>query len=276
MDAIQYALNEVRNHIPQPILHQAFIQPLANQGVFQRFQPTNGQHSVDYEIRDKVIEGRVNIDCNLIGGTQVTFDLSNTPRDEIDWYVRVYHVPYEQTEGRKIVSVQHLSYTNPHASVTHGYTADGSGNAFNAASRDMYNASAPMPIVATADCQLIGDNVVLVRDNVYQLSPHLSLTALVENEMGMANLNPMAYRAYGTLVLYATMAYIYNTLRIQLSQGALHAGQELGVIREIVDGYADANELYSEHFQTVWQKASFTNDRPRMQNFISDLIGGKR
>ena len=273
MDAIQYALNEVRQQIPQAILERAFLQPLAQQGIFQRFQPVNGQHSIDYEIRDKVIEGRVNIDCNLIGGTQVTFDLSGTPRDDVSYYVRVYHIPYEQTEGRKIVSVQHLSYVDPLVGSTQTQSMYSNGNAFNNAGQNMYNAAAPMPIVATANCQLIGDNVVLVRDNIQQLSPHLSLTCLVENEMGMANLNPASYRVYGQLVVYAVQAYIYTNLRTQLDQGALNGGQELGVIREIVDEFSDANELYREYFTQTWQKTSFTNDRPRMSHFIQSMVG---
>lgn len=269
MNAITYAINQVRHAIPPAVLELTFS-PQAITRFGSRWQGNDQHVSIDASIRDKVIEGRVNIDCNLVGGTMVAIDLSNVPYDQIDYTTRVWQIPYEATGGRRIVSIRTLNYLTYHG--VGGYY-HGQGNQLLSAAQDLYRAISSMPVVSTANCQLIGDNTVLVRDDIRHLSDQLGMTCMVENDEGMGNLNAGIFQTYARLVELATKAYIYNNTNIAMDQGVLNGGMALGRIREVVDSYADANEMYLEYYRDNWAKASFTNDRPRMSQFIGSMIG---
>lgn len=269
MNAIQYALSNLRHQIPEPVLQLAFsptsiVQPSV------RWNQNNAFYSIDAMIREKVIDGRVNMDCDLVGGMQIAVDLRGIPYEQFDLSTRVFRIPYEKTAGLRIVSVQSLNYLQFHGIPSYN---SGGGNQLLGAAMDLYKAVANMPIVSTANCQIIGDNTVMAKDNVQHLSDQLALTCVVENDSQMANLNPGIFPLYARMVELAVKAYIHTNCMIPMDQGVLHGGMSLGRISDIVDGYGDANEMYRELFQTQWKRASFTNDRPRMNSFIKSMIG---
>ena len=269
MNAIQYALNSLRHSIPEGILQLTFAPKNITQPT-SRWRGNNDQYSIDYAIRDKVIEGRVNIDCNLIGGTEANIDLTRLNYQQPDAATRIYTVPRELTQGRRIVSIRYLAYMSHHGVPAYGH---GETNQLNSAVTDMMRAHMQLPIVATANCSVLGDNVVMIRDDIQHFTSQYVLVCLLENDAAMNNLNPGAYMQYAELVGLATKAYIYTHTALPMDQGMLYAGMSLGRVREIIDGYADANEQYKEHYNTVWRKVSFTNDRPRMNEFVRSLMG---
>lgn len=271
MNPIQYSLTRVRHQIPPHILQLAFQSRAVTHPGNRWMSPTPFQ-SEDAAIEDKIIHGRVNIDINLMGGTQVGIPLSGVRFDNPDMTTRIFHVPMEMTNERRIVSVQSLNYMNNLYMGGPGSNGGGGGDLMRA-TMDLYNAIRSMPIVATANCQLVGENTVLVRDNVNIWSNSLGLTCLVENDAYLNNLNPGIYDLYAQMVVLATKSYIYNNSVIELDRGQLVGGRELGRVREIIDQYADADLEYQELFRTRWQKASFTNDRPRMYNHIRSMMG---
>lgn len=270
MDAITYALNHIRHTIPDAILQIAF----SPNSVVRRnnyWFNINETQSIDYNIRDRVIESRVNVDLDLFGGNQVPIDLRGVPYEQYDWQTRVYRIPPEVTGHRKIVSIQSLVYINFYN--MSGYVDYQRSNDLLSATSDLYNSISQMPIVQTANCMLLGDNTVMVRDDVVHLHDNLALICIVENEAGLANIAPQTYPLYAELVEYATKAYIYNSTIVELDQGYLMGGQNLGRIRDMIEDYADANELYRETLMERWRKASFTNDRSRFNNLIRTMVG---
>lgn len=265
MNAIQYALNDIRNHIPPQVLNRVFgVRNIPSS--FQHYQPYQDHQSVDATIRAEVIEKRVNIDCNLSGSLQVAIDLRGVPYEQIDHGTRVFRIPYEKTAMRRIVSVSSLNYISNYGIGSHNLHATGD---ILSAMTDLVRSLSSMPVVSTAHCQIIGDNVVMVRDNAQHISDQLAMMALIEHDQNMNDLNPGIYMLYSQLVVLATKAYIYNQMVITLDQGQLMAGQELGRIREVIDEYRDANEQYLEILTERWRKASRTNDRPWMHRAIA-------
>lgn len=270
MNAIQYALNQVRFEIPDKILDLTFSQNRihANVTPWQQ-QPAN--ESVDSAIRREVIDARVNVDCNLYGGNQVAINLSTCMQEQMDWHTKIFRIPFESTEGLRLVNVQSLHYLQFHSMGLYAPTINQSSMMLSAM-RDLYKAVANMPIVATANAQIVGDNVVVVRDNLHQISDQMALVGVVENDANMNNLNPGAYKFYAQLVILATKAHIFNKIDIAQNRGVIYSGFELGRIREAVDEYRDANQMYREYFNEFWGKVSFTNDRPRMHSFVKSML----
>lgn len=266
MNIIQYAINNLKSHIPKEVMEYAF----GKDSSFlprMRWGDDKRSRSIDSIVRSEVIEGRVNIDCNLVGGTEHEVHLNRTPHDRVDHKRTVYRIPYDMTMGRRIIGVQNVAY------VDHYYTQFRGGNELAGATIDLYNASTSMPIVDTAQIDVIGDNIIMVTDEGYVVDRHYILQCTLENDSALSNFPKGAYKHYAKLVELATKAHIYNKTIVHLDQGALHYGQSLGQIKDIIDDYRDANEQYREYFDSHWGKVAFFSDRKRVNKFIRSQIG---
>lgn len=275
MNAIQYALQVIRREIPSFILDRTFA-PYSYNSAANQYGNVNSNESVDSVLAREVIRNWVNVDCNLYGGVEVVVNLGECERQMIDPNTSVFVIPFDKLNGSRIVSVKSLNYLNYPNTSMNTQTTSGSPSVNMGAMQDLYNTIRPLPVVATAHCQVIGDNVVVVRDTVSFISSNMGLIVNVENDENMNNLNPGAYRVYAELASLATKAYIYKELDITLARGYIHSGQELGRIREIVDGYSDALTMYNEYRNEHWGKTAFTNDRVKMNSFVKSMMSRGR
>lgn len=270
MDPIQYALSNLRHKIPQPILELAFgPNPVTEHGQSWNFQ-TPANYNIDYSIYEKVLLSRVHPDINLFGAMQMIVDLTGLNFEQIDYHTKVYRIPYERTEGRRIVSVQSVHYKR-HLQMYVGDDQMGS-SLMSSAAEGVVSALGNIPVIQTANIQIIGDNVIMIRDHYQNYSEDLLLLALIEFDQALSNLNQGAYPVYAELVEWATKAYIYTHCSIPIDQGRLYAGMELGRIREIIEDYRDANEEYQRTLMERWRVTAFTNDRTRMHNYVRSMV----
>lgn len=270
---IDYALANLRHRIPEPILQMFFgPQPITQStpSPFSRQHPID--YNIDYGIYEKILLSRVHPDINLFGATQVVIDLSAASVESIDYSTRVYRIPYESTSGRRIVSAQSLHYKR-YLSANYNSYLDSNTNQLEQASNALINSLGSIPVVQTANLQIIGDNVVMVRDNAQFSVDDFILVAIVEFDEALSAIAPGAYPVYASLVEYATKAYIYINGMIQLDRGQLYAGMELGQIRNFIEEYRDAEEEYQRIFKENWHKAAFTSDRMRMHKYVRGMFG---
>ena len=137
------------------------------------------------------------------------------------------------------------------------------------------DAMGSMPVTSTAYVQLIGENVVMVRDTVL-LPANIYLRCLLENDSNMSHIQLKSYRDFSKLVELAVKAYIYNEYVITMDMGELYAGQQLGRFKEIIDNYADAEELYQTFLTERWEKVSLMNDRETWTRHLRLRMGGFR
>lgn len=274
MDPVQYALNNLRHKIPAQVLQLVFgPQQMGATPMGWGYDPSS--HNLDHNIYERVLLSRVHPDLNLFGSMQVRIPLQGLEAEYVDYQTRVYRIPYERTDGHRLVGVQSLHYTSSQYGLdnTMGHSYAGGGeSSMTSAAGEVVDSVSDLPISQTARLQIIGDNVVMVRDSYQHYSHDAMLVGICEFDDLISQLNPGAYPVYAELVEYATKAYIYNHLVVMLDQGALHAGMELGRIRELVDDYRDANELYQQTYNERWKVTAFTNDRPRMSRYISGMI----
>jgi hypothetical protein len=113
----------------------------------------------------------------------------------------------------------------------------------------------------------------MVRDVVAK-TPHSWLVCLVANSGEMENIQPAYYGIVAELSVLACKAFIYTKLRVGIDQGQLMAGQDLGVIKEVVSEYADANQTYRELLKEKGGKLMFMNDRKRHARDLRSRVGG--
>ncbi|MBN22783.1 MAG: hypothetical protein CL678_15970 [Bdellovibrionaceae bacterium] len=265
MNIIQKALDEVRFTIPVQLLELAFIR----QERWAAIQPT----SLDYRIRQKVIDSRVLVDCNLVGGIQDNVSLAGLPAQWVDSpYSAIFRIPKERTGGKVITTALSVGY-GPGGLSRSAYFAPTQQSPLVGAAEQIIGGVSPIPQVNSAYVDLIGENTVYVRDTL-ALPLDLSLRCILTNDSEMNNIKPASYHAFCKLVVLATKAYIHNTLKVLIDLGQINAGQSVGTILDKVDEYADANELYEVHLEEVWRATAYLNDGTSKKRHLSMIVGG--
>lgn len=253
MNPISKAIAEAKFTIPLEILQQAFA-PVA---VFGRATAMN----LDSVIRDKVIDARVRVDCNLVGGTQLDIPLRGLSPEQVNlpqstpysWSL-IYRIPMTLTQNRIITRVLWIANTISPISGSYTY-ASYNGSALANAAMGVMQSQAPIPSMSTARVDLIATNTVMISDT-NEWPYDASMRCFVENDRDMSTLPVGAYRHFAKLCGYAIKAYIYNTLILKINSAELQNGQELGRFKEVVDGYADANENYMTYLEDTWREVA--------------------
>lgn len=276
MGAIEKALAEIGFQIPQQILQKVFTPVYnahGNRGLYLN------QSSIDAQIRQLVIDARCTVDSNLIGADEVHIPLEGLPFEHIDRYAGVMHIPKERTNDRDIIVPLALIYGNSTysgattpASVPHSSSLTTRNSIAQGAKRAM-EAMAPMPEVQNAWCSLIGPNTIAIEGYVPQISRGW-LRALVSFDSGLSTLPPAYWNSFAKLCVLATKSYIYNFYRIDLDQGELASGRELGTFREIIDRYEISEEEYQEYRSTTWSAHLRLASPTKKNRYVKWLTGG--
>lgn len=276
MNAIEYALNEISHQIPQDLLYAAMV--------FEEDHQIVALTSTLDKVRNKVINKRVLLATNMIGGMELLLPLQTMNMSFYDNLYTVYEVPPEPRMFRDIVSALHLSYLPNSGFFAYGGGMPGTQLGFgpmgpaqigqspllSAAGRVSASVASP-GVISNAHLEIVAPNCIAVYAN-YRTLGNVGIRVVVENENNLNNLSPRSYQHFSTLCVLATKAYIYNRLRVAINQGYLASGQELGVFVQILDSYADANEQYETYLREQWGAVAYMNDTTRYNNFLSGLI----
>lgn len=263
MNILSKALDHIKMTIPVEVLRVAFQDDLQN----WRQAPVG----IDEMIMDKVIRPRVLIDANLVGGSQVLISLEGLVPKYGDYYSAVYEVPMERTSYRHIISVLSVNYLPFVASGMRGamggmMPATNSNDIAMAGSRLMDSHSS-IPAVSTANCELIGANTVLIRDQFRMASTYI-LRCIIGNEENLNNISQRSYLSFATLCQLAVKSFIYNRMIIRMDQAYLAGGQELGAFKNYVESLSDMEEMYQTYLRETWSGTAFMNDQLSHDRFI--------
>ena len=267
MLAISKLLDEIHFRIPSQILDTVFTP----KNLSWRQTPP----SIDDRITALVIRPRVLVDCNLVGGTEAFIDLCGVYFERSDDYTSVYRIPKTLTNGRSINSVLNITFSDPSKVSSYGVAAGQQNTMMLQVGSSVMDAHGSIPVTSTAKVQLIGENVVMVRDTVI-LPANIYLRCILANDEQMSHLQLRSYPHFAKLGVLAVKAYCYNSYVIDMDIGELHGGQVIGKFKEILDSYADAEELYETYLTEKWAKVSFMQDSESYSRWLKLLIGGSR
>lgn len=270
MNALSRAVATIRRKIPVEILRFAFTSP------YQQFN-TN-PNALDESIMHDVIRGRVLADCNIVGGQEDYIRLSGLSVDRTPELLSVVHIPKERTNGRSITQVLHLSYYDYTANMNTSGMMNFNPNTVKAttvAAGALSNSFDIAGMTGTSNIELIGENTVLVKDPA--ISPQNGvLRCVLSNDEELNNISIRSFVAFCEMATLAVKSHIYNTSIIKLDEGVAQFGRNIGAYRQIIEGYADAEEQYIEFLTARWQKIAFMNDRESSTRFIRAQLGGYR
>lgn len=276
MNALMYAMNEVRNQIPYEVLYAAMTYGDDMQLI--------NLSSLDDKVMNKVIRPRVMLAANVVGGIEHVIPLSGIRPTFSEQFYTVYQVPPDLIMDKQIVSVLSLSHMplSSYAQINGiagglSPTVYGSGNnrfsqsAVVNVSNRISNAVNPVVTMSTAHLELVSRNTIAVYAHFQSLG-QFGVRVVLENDEQMNNIQPRSYGSFATLCVLATKAYIYNKLIVAMNSGYLSGGQELGTFKMIIDGYSEAQEQYQLYLNNVWTATAFMNDHRAFHDHLSSMF----
>lgn len=267
MSAIAKALSELKFRIPLPILEAVFTNR------FQKWR--NTPISLDEAVMTHVIRPRVLYDCNLIGGTEVFISLNNVPQELTDDFTSIYRIPKDRTNGRSIMSVLNVTFSDPTRLSSLGVSAGIQSSPMMLGAEAMIDAMGSMPVTSTSQVQLIGENVIMVRETM-MLPSNLYLRCILTMDENLNHIQVRSYHPFAQMVTLAVKSYIYNEYVIRMDQGELFAGMTLGKFKEIIEEYKESEELYQLFMKEKMQKIFMMNDHETMRRLLRRQIGSYR
>jgi hypothetical protein len=263
MNPIIKAIDDLKFKIPMQVLQIAFQR--------DEWNYYNPNLSLDEQIRLKVINPRVLFDCNMVGGQQVTIPLDGLQPIMADQYIVVYNIPPERTANRTIISVLSVGYMPYQANFNLGmgnvsFASPLSMNSVTHAGQRIADSVSVLPVISNSQVEIIGHNTIAIRES--RVTSLYFLRCVVENEENLNNIMPRTMYNLSKLIELAVKSYIYNKLRVRIDQAFLQGGQELGAVKEIVDSYADSEEMYQTYLRETWARVSVMNDHAAYDRII--------
>ncbi|MNO19231.1 hypothetical protein D3C76_89590 [compost metagenome] len=275
MDLITISLDRLRNfEIPQEVLRYAFSPTRYDPSKNGLIRDYSTGVSTDTVIRRQIIDGRVLVDMNLCSGVEVFLPLDTVRSERVDNWTYIYRIPKELTQGRSITEVYGLSYGQGHTLGNVGVVSEDRSMVLEAAGAIMQSNSAWTQI-QSAYCSLVADNVVQVT-NMNRVPGISYLRCLVTHDPNLANMSPLYLDKFHELVVMACKAWIFNKTIIPLDEGAIRGGASLGRIREVIDTFADANQMYKEFFIEKWRKAGVMANKDQHRRLLRYTVGSRR
>lgn len=274
-NAATQAVSYIKNRIPRMILELAFMRREALTGNLRR-----GARSLDAEIMNHVIEGIVIPDCNRHGGTEVPLYIGNLQPVSKERGGSVYRIPKEMTNGATILDIQYASFvdnlsgmgpSSPFGLGNKGYSHLASLAALN------MQTTLGESITGTSDCSVISsaDNTVYISS----ISGHISvkwILVVVSNDQVINRLNPKSYTDFSILCMHACKMYIYNNLVIELDEGYIEGGAEIGSVKSIIESYSDSAQNYDDYLKDPMEVVLFLNDSRKKEEHLFMITGGRR
>jgi hypothetical protein len=248
IDALGRAFSQIYNTIPRPILEAAFD------------AINHPDQSLDDLIKEKVLLSRVRDDVSIRGGK--VFDLIL----QLDWALHTsspspyalgisgsystYKVPPEAREHRDISCVLNVRFP-------YTISASSTGSFYNSASVSG-NSLGGMACVAlnstTGAGQMSNPTAVVRPGNVIQLTPNPQYNFIpwrvkvrLRYDDNFSGMDVSSIKPFEMVCVEAVKAYVWTALVMKIESNMVYRGADIGIMKDIVSGYSDANEKYEEN-----------------------------
>lgn len=244
---IDYLISVIKRSIPPQVLEYAFVVP----ATFPSLRP-----SIEYELRNKIIDGWVLRDCNVVGGVEVWVDLLGCQLKDYPGGSLIV-IPDSQTGGKQIVSALSIAFSMG------TYYTGSYGN-------DIVNGTVGPTSIGTSRISLVGPNTIYVEGGV--ISPMRYLKCILENDKEFQNIQDRALPLLSKMCVLATKSYIYNNKVIDAENMPIIQGLPMGKLADIISEYADATEMYNDLLTTKFRRMLLLNDKTSHSRYIRMLL----
>lgn len=279
MNAVTEAVKYIIRNIPKLVMKLAY----------EETYPQYIRHmniTMEDFVLTKIINEIVINDYNIIGVTEEIIPIAGL---SIEWLeidgdqsaLRtmpcVLRIPKSKTQGRRIVSVSNTlmmpnqtPYDNVGQYSLAGYPCNTS--AISIGARNIVNKAVGMVdnSYLNTKVELIGPNTILV-EGLQNITHNAAITCMFSGDECLSHLKNVGILVFRKLCLYAAQAYIYNQCVIELDEGEIRAGVNIGKIKETIEEYRDSQELYETLFNEKFLRVAFQSDTNRNRKWENML-----
>ena len=273
MNLLKIAIDRIKfGGIPNALLKEAFSSVTYNPTSRQFLSGQRTNISLDQMIEDVVIRDRVKVDLDLCSGIETTLDISQHIAEYIDDYNCIYRLDEQLLGGRILTNVIEILYGDGNLRRIDDSRGCGA-SVMTGSAEGVLNVHLPIPKVSSARVSIIEHNTILVADTM-RIPYRLYLKCQVAHEKSMNDLNPAYANVFFELVRLATQAYVYNKLVINVDEGVVRSGVEIGRYREKLDEYSDSFAMYNEFLNTEWKQVALMNNKEAYDTIKLLAVGG--
>lgn len=245
IDAVRQAMSRIYNTIPLPVLEAAF-------------KPYNSDMSLDALILQKVILARVRDDISVRGGKVLDlicdlnwcqYTASPSPYAlGISGAYTVFHIPPEAREHRDISAVVRVRFPysiNTSSSGTFYNDCVVRGNTVGGLVSEALRIQTYSGMIVTPTAIVLPGNQIQLDPPQYNFVPW-QIRVRLRYDDNFSGMEVSTIHPFAQICEYAVKAYIYNNLIFEIESNMVFKGADIGVMKEIVENYRDANEKYDE------------------------------
>jgi len=249
MNAIDHILRHILRDpmLDRQVLDLAFGDD--NQEFFSKFNAT----SLESQIESKVIRAQLLKDLDLVRGTRTTVRVSTAKKVYRDTESVAYHFTKEALGGLDIVSV--YSLFNGLTGMPGEYSPSAVSSPGGMRKANSYTRVLP------------GNVVLITKKDLIDRDFHLEL--MLSNDPNLAHIEPAYIPVLSKAAILLTKMLVFNELSLELNEGGLMGGMELGKLSSIVDSFESAAEDYELYLDEDVHVSMFMNDTDSYADHIS-------
>ena len=262
MSAIQYAIKQIHHTVPNEVLNHIFNNHYG-------YVPT----TMDESIRRSILLDRVLVDIDIVGGQVINIHSSQANVRSVNVNEWIFQYNDTNLNGHEILSAHTFivgdRYMNANI-VTNSIPAVSDcpldRSTIGQLGHSLVDASSKAigPTVIT-DLRLVGKNTILMYNVNMLLEGWFRLS--VTNDKELNNIHKKNWIQFGELVVKATEAYIYKTMRIAYGDAGLMGGQSTAGYTDYIDSIADSESEYKKLLKD-WMAIAMMNDTAQYNEII--------
>lgn len=260
---INYCMQRIKNEIPREILIIAATEE--NFGYNQNV-------TLEEKIMARVIKARLLLDVEIMSTISRQISLKNctvTGYKTLDsQFEYLVEVPDSVLDGKEIVSASFIFYNMimPQMGML-------GGSALENSMSTLMQAHSSLDLLTTNRLDVVGKNIVLVNTgSIHWTFLNSSMEVNLSPNPNMSHVKGTAIIELGDLAVLCAKQWIYNTLIIQIDQGYIRGGHNIDAVKNMIDRYESAIDVYKEKLET-WNKIGFMLDARQYQKFIDMQMG---
>lgn len=251
-NTMRMVFSHIHHSVPDTILKLAFSSDNDNSLIDKT---SHAPVTVDQIIHKKIIKGRVLDDCNLVGGKQKQIILRSYMLEKAAYTQQektmpigpcsFYRIPPEDRDNQPITRISHVDYPSQYMSSQYDSFRPTYGVSVRRLARSVLASHTGGDFLPPPKAEPVDGGLIRLFPAQYS---HIDwvITADIAYDEYFTSLNPEAVSSFREMVLSATKAYIYNKLIIEIDQGKILYGADIGVIRDIITEYKEEESKYNE------------------------------
>lgn len=228
MNAIEHAKDHIINEIDDDILTFCFKAGYSNEII--------GAMSI---LENKIIRNIVIKELNLLDGEEKRIPFTACKLLMSNNGIMLIEIPSNVLNNRPIITVDNIM-SGGVGQARLNRVGGLPGLAIN-----MLNTNLPTDMYSNCKVEVINNNIIKVSEVSY-MEPNAIISLRVHANPNMSNLPSTTHLDFAKLCLLATKKWIYAKKRKDINMAVLRGGAELSIMKEMVDEWSDAKDLYEE------------------------------